>query len=64
MVYYKSGSLLICIPAHSVVDVLSVIAAETARGSGLYIGATVVIGAACSLYLAKRVKTPDPGLVH
>lgn len=58
MVYYKSGSLLPCILGHAVVDVLSVVAAETAWGTWLYIGATVVIGGAYSLYLAKRIETP------
>ena len=58
MVYYKSGSLLLCILIHAVVDVLSMVAAETTWGSWLYIGATVVIGGAYSLYLAKRVVTP------
>ncbi len=58
MVYYKSGSLLLCILVHAAVDVFSMVAAETAWGSWLYIGATVVIGAAYSLYLAKRVETP------
>ncbi|MBR3151508.1 MAG: CPBP family intramembrane metalloprotease [Erysipelotrichaceae bacterium] len=58
MVYYKSGSLLLCILIHAVVDVLSVVSAETTWGSWLYIGATVVIGGAYSLYLAKRVETP------
>ena len=58
MVYYKSGSLLLCILVHAVIDVLSMVAAETAWGSWLYIGATVVIGGAYSLYLAKRVETP------
>ncbi len=59
MVYYKSGSLLLCILTHAVVDVLSVFAAETVRGSWLSIGMTVVIGGAYSLYLAKRVETPE-----
>ena len=59
LVYYKSGSLLLCILVHAVVDVLAVFAAETTWGSWLYIGATVVIGAAYSLYLVKRVETPD-----
>ena len=58
MVYYKSGSLMLCILVHAAVDVLSVAAAETAWGSWLYIGATIVIGGAYSLYLAKRVETP------
>ena len=57
--YYKSGSLLPCILAHAVVDVLSPIAAETAWGSGLYIGATVVIGALYSLYMLRRAETPE-----
>ncbi|MBP5161958.1 MAG: CPBP family intramembrane metalloprotease [Spirochaetales bacterium] len=59
MVYYKSGSLLLCILVHAVVDVLSPIAGETTWGSWLYIGATVVIGGAYSLYLAKSVGTPE-----
>ncbi len=54
MVYYRSGSLLICILTHAAVDVFSVTAAETVWGSWLYVGATVVIGAAYSLYLAVR----------
>jgi len=58
MVYYKSGSLLLCILVHAAVDVLAVFAAETAWGSWLYIGATVVIGAVYSLYLVRRVETP------
>ena len=58
MVYYKSGSLLLCILVHAAVDVLAVFAAETAWGSWLYIGTTVVIGAVYSLYLVKRVETP------
>ena len=58
MVYYKSGSLWLCILVHAVVDVLSVVAAETVWGSWLYIGATVVLGGAYSLYLARRVETP------
>lgn len=53
MVYYKSGSLLPCIIAHAIVDVLSTLAMETAWGSWLYIGATIVIGAIYSLWLAK-----------
>ncbi len=57
--YYKSGSLLPCILAHAVVDVLSPVAAETAWGSGLYIGATVVIGALYSLYMLRRAETPE-----
>ena len=53
MVYYKSGSLLPCIIAHAVVDVLSMVAMETSWGTLLYIGATIVIGGIYSLWLAK-----------
>ena len=59
MVYYKSGNLLLCILVHSVIDVLSTIAGESELGSWIYIGATVVLGGAYSLYLAKRVGTPE-----
>ena len=58
MIHYKSGSLLLCIVVHAVIDVLSVVAAETVWGSWLYIGLTIVIGGAYSLYLAKHVETP------
>ena len=53
MVYYKSGSLLPCILAHAVVDVLSMLSRETTWGSWLYISSTVVIGAAYCLWLRK-----------
>ncbi len=59
MVYYKSGSLLVCILVHAAVDVLSMVAAETEPGSWIYIGATVLIGGAYSLYLARRVGTAE-----
>ncbi len=54
MVYYRSGSLLPCIIAHAVVDVLSVLSMETSWGSWVYVSATIVIGGAYSLWLAKR----------
>jgi len=53
MVYYKSGSLLPGIIAHAAVDVLSVMAAETVWGTCAYIGATIVLGGAYSLWLRK-----------
>ena len=58
MVYYKSGSLFLCILVHAAVDVFSVIAAETVWGSWLYIGSACVISAVYCSYLAKRVETP------
>ena len=53
MVYYRSGRLLSCIIAHAVVDVLSVFSMETAWGTWVYIAATIIIGVAYSLWLAK-----------
>jgi hypothetical protein len=53
MVYYKGGSLLPCIIAHAVVDVLSMLSRDTSWGSWLNIGAVIVIGLAYSLWLRK-----------
>lgn len=62
MVYYKSGSLLPCIIAHAVVDVLSMLSMDTTWGSWLNIGAVIVIGAAYCLWLRKLPSAfPDPG---
>ena len=59
-VFYKSGSLLPGILAHSLIDVFSVFAAD--EGSQLlnmivHI-AMIIVSAAYCLYLAKRVETP------
>ena len=53
MVYYKSGSLMPCIIAHVVVDVLSVVSLETTFSALVYAGATIVLGGAYSLWLRK-----------
>ncbi len=53
LVYYKCGSLLPCIIAHAVVDVLSTVGRDTSWVAWVYVGATIVIGAAYSLWLAK-----------
>ena len=60
LVYYKSGSLLPGILAHSFIDVSSVFASD--EGSYLlnmilHI-ATIVVSVAYCIYLAKRVETP------
>ena len=60
MVFYKSGSLLPGILAHSFIDASSVFASdEGAEGLNmiLHIG-TLVLSAAYCFYLAKRVETP------
>ena len=60
LVFYKGGSLLPCILAHSFIDVTSVFAPD--EGSQLlhlivHIGIVVVSAAYC-IYLVKRVETP------
>lgn len=59
MVYYKSGSLLLCITVHAVVDILSTVGAESTLGDIIYIFTVIVIGGAYSLYLSKYVETPE-----
>ena len=58
--FYKGGSLLPCILAHSLVDVTSVFAAdEGSQSLDLILHAlVVVVAAAYCFYLAKRVETP------
>lgn len=60
MAFYKSGSLLPCILAHSVTDVFSLFSAGEASSLLNWIihTVTVVMAAAYCLYLAKRVETP------
>ena len=57
MVYYKCGSLLPLIVAHSTIDVLSVFAVDNVVADSLYIGVTIVTAALYCWYLA-RLKTP------
>lgn len=58
--FYKGGSLLPCILAHSLVDVSSVFAAEEGSQSlDLILHVLIpVLAAAYCFYLAKRVETP------
>ena len=60
LAYYKSGSLLPCILAHSLIDVFSLFAAGEA--SSLFNGIThavlIIAAIAYGLYLWKRVETP------
>ena len=57
MAYYKCGSLLPLIVAHSVIDVLSVFAVDNVVADSLYIGVAIVTAALYCWYLA-RLKTP------
>lgn len=58
-VFYKSGSLLPCIIAHSLIDVFSKVAAANELLSWVYIGATIVVGIAYCIYLAKCKSETD-----
>ena len=60
MVYWKSGSLWPCIAAHAAVDVLSMFSAQTVWGDWVYIGATIAVGIAYSLWL-RRLPPAFPG---
>ena len=54
MVFYKGGSLIPCIIAHSMIDVFSVINVDdNMTASMLFIGATIVLGCAYCAYLAR-----------
>lgn len=59
MVFYKSGSLLPCILAHSVTDVFSLFSAEEASSllNGIIHTVIIAMAVAYCLYLAKRVET-------
>ena len=58
MVYYKCGSLLPLILAHSAIDVLSVFAVDNAVADLLFIGATIVAAVFYCRHLS-RLETPE-----
>ena len=60
LAFYKGGSLLPCILAHSLTDVFSTFAAENVSATLNWIshGVMIVIMAVYCLYLVKRVETP------
>ncbi len=60
LVYYKSGSLLPCILAHSLIDVFAVFAADGSSPllNVIVHAAIIVLALAYCLYLVKRVATP------
>ena len=59
MVCYKSGSIIPCIIAHSLIDFLSLFGADTELGSWIYIGATIVTAIVYCIYLS-RLQPPKP----
>ncbi|MCR5119181.1 MAG: CPBP family intramembrane metalloprotease [Lachnospiraceae bacterium] len=58
MVFYKSGSIIPCIIAHSMIDALSVFAADNELTDRIYVGATIAVGIIYCIYLS-RVKGVD-----
>ena len=53
MVCYKSGSIIPCIIAHSLIDVLSVFGADNELIDRIYIGATIVVAIVYCIYLGR-----------
>ena len=58
MVCYKGGSIIPCIIAHSMIDVLSLFGADNELIDWIYIGATIVVAIAYCLYLS-RIHSPE-----
>ncbi|MCR5249261.1 MAG: GNAT family N-acetyltransferase [Lachnospiraceae bacterium] len=53
MVCYKSGSILPCIIAHSMIDALSLFGADNDLLDRIYIGATIAVGIAYCIWLGR-----------
>ena len=53
MVFYKSGSLIPCIIAHAMIDVLSLYGADNELTDRIYIGVTIVTAIFYCIYLCK-----------
>ncbi len=53
-VFYKSGSLLVCIAVHSLVDAFSMFAGNNITMEWVYMGATILIAAIYCLYLSRK----------
>lgn len=54
LVFYKSGSLWVCIAVHGMVDVFSKFAAAGSVSEYVYVAATIVVAAAYCFYLNRR----------
>lgn len=53
-VFYKSGSLLVCIAVHALVDAFSMFAGENITMEWVYMGATILIAVIYCLYLSRK----------
>ena len=61
MVCYRSGSIIPCIIAHSVIDVLSRFAAESEMFDWIYIIATIVVSIIYCIYLSRLGPPKEEG---
>lgn len=53
-VFYKSGSLLVCIAVHGMVDAFSKFAAHEGNSEYVYTIATILVSAAYCIYLSRK----------
>lgn len=60
-VFYKSGSILPCIIAHSLVDAFSVFGADSQTLAWVYMGATIVTALIYCLYLLQKPAAGSDG---
>lgn len=58
-IFYKSGSLLICILVHSLVDVFSKFASPEVGHEYIYVAATIAVSICYCLYLSKKPTALD-----
>lgn len=54
LVFYKSGSLLVCIAVHGLVDAFSKFAAHGGNSEYIYVAVTIVLSAGYCFYLSRR----------
>ena len=60
MVCYRSGSIIPCIIAHSMIDALSVFGADNELVDWIYIGATIVVAIVYCIYLGGLRSSGSP----
>lgn len=60
LVFYKSGSLWVCVIVHGLVDVFSKFAAADGGSGYLYVAATIVVSAAYCAYLSRKPAALKP----
>lgn len=54
MLFYHSGSLLVCIFVHGMVDVFAKFATGVSRSDYIYVTVTILVSIAYCLYLSRR----------